>query len=117
MMRQLAQEPALGKLPVPHHRLRRDGENASRLVDRQPTEMSQFHYPGLPLVNRGKRLQRVVESDEIVRRGRRRCQILVECDMQCPATALPKGARAAYSTRIRRINRAAMAKKCVRLRH
>src|SRR6476659_1498692 len=92
-MRQLAQEPGLGKLPVPHDRLHRHLEHVRRLLDRQPAEMPQFDDPRLPFVNRRQRLQGIVERDEIAWRERRRGHIFVECDVRRSPAALPKRTR------------------------
>ena len=58
----LALQPGLGKPPVAEHRLRRDVEDVSHLVDAESSEETELDDAALPLVGLGERMQRVVEA-------------------------------------------------------
>ena len=61
-------EPRLGELPIAHDGVGRDLDDCGRFLDGEAAEKAQFNHAALALVEGGQRLQRIVESDEVMTR-------------------------------------------------
>ena len=78
--RELAHQPALGELPVPHHGFRGNIQDLGRLFDAQAAEEPQLDHLGFPLVLLGERRQRLIYGNQIFRGFAGDGQVLVEGD-------------------------------------
>ena len=86
--RQLAHQPVLRELPVPHHGFLRDLQDFRRLLDAQPTEEPQLDDLRLSFVLRRQRPQRIVDRDQVLGTVARDREVLVERDPMERAAAL-----------------------------
>jgi len=81
-------EPRLGELPIAHDGVGRDLDDCGRFLDGEAAEETQFNHAALALVEGRQRLQRIVESDEVMTRFGGNRQGFVEIGSACHAAAL-----------------------------
>src|SRR5438093_12323378 len=65
---QLPQQPQLRHFPVALHRIARNLQRLSRLIEAQAAEEPHLDHPTLSRIDRCERRERLVESDEITAR-------------------------------------------------
>ena len=114
----LPPQPGLREPPVPVHGFGRDAERRGGFLYAQSAKEAQLDDPALALVDLRERLQRQVERDEIGRALDRDVMRIVERRRRARRYhASGSASSRAISTRMRRISRADVAKKCDRSCH
>ena len=111
---QFAHQPDLGQTPVAHNRFRGDLQDLGCLLDAQSAEEAQLNHLLFAAVHFGQGAERIINGDKV--RGRLRCdrQRLVQRHARLAAARLAARLARARSTRICRMIRAQMPKKCAR---
>src|SRR5207248_11493309 len=63
LLAQLSQEPYLGQLPIPHHRIGRNFQHLGGFIYAQPAKKSQLYHAALSLVESGQGFQCVIHRE------------------------------------------------------